>query len=68
MIIVEDKVAYKDVEVDTKVVEVDMKVVASMYDAMVVYYAKMFEAIVDKVEVVANLHTMDLGLRIVDMV
>ena len=35
--IVEDRVMYKVVKVDTMIVEVDTKVVASMFDVMVVY-------------------------------
>ena len=56
MIVVEDKVAYKVVEVDRRFV-VHM---ASMLDAMVVYSDEKFGTIADKVGVVANLHTMDL--------
>ena len=57
MIAMEDKVAYKVVEVDRRF----LVHVVSMPHAMVVYYAKFFGTIADKVGVVANLHTMDLG-------
>ena len=57
MISMEDKVAYKVVEVDRRFV-VHM---ASMVDAMFVYSMEIFGTIADKVGVVANLHTMDLG-------
>ena len=57
MIVVEDKVAYKVVEVDRRFV-VHM---ASMPDAMVVYFVENFGTAANKVGVVSNLHTMDLG-------
>ena len=59
--IVEDKVAYKVVKIGTMIVEVDTKVAASMFDAMVVCWVGNFGAIFDKVGIVDNLHTMDLG-------
>ena len=57
MIVVENRVAYKVVEVDRRFV-VHM---ASMMDAMVVYSMGNFGATANKVGVVSNLHTMDLG-------
>ena len=57
MIAMEDRVAYKVVEVGRTFV-VHM---VSMLDSMVVYSMKIFGTTTDKVGVVANLHTMDLG-------
>ena len=61
MTVAENRVVYKVVKVDTMIEEVDMKVVASMFDSMAEYWVGNFGAIVDKVGIVDNLNTMDLG-------
>ena len=48
-------------KIGTMIVKVDMKVAASMFDAIVLCWVGNFGAIVDKVGIIYNLHTMDLG-------